>query len=349
MKFSKLFKVGVSILSAVCLVACSGGAGKTESSTESKMETTMESKMESKAESKEETTKETTMAESKAEKTGDKKKVVVTTSFLADMVDQIAGDTVDVDMIIPAGEDPHLYIAKPEDFKKLEGADLVLYHGLHFEGKMVDVLERLGTSVSENFPKDKIGVMDEDGKEIVDPHFWFDIDLYKMASENAGMALAKLNPENTDKYKENVAKYLDELTKLDEYNKENLAKIPESGRYLITPHDAFNYFSRRYNITVKAPQGVSTESEVANADIQETIDFIVEHKIKAVFAESTTDPARMEKLREGCLAKGFDVKIVSGEGNELFSDSLAPKGSAGDTYIDMYKHNIDLIVKNLSE
>ena len=343
MKFSKFFKVGVSVLSALCLVACSGATGKTESSVESKVETTMESKMESKAESKEETTKESV----KAENTGDKKKVVVTTSFLADMVDQIAGDTVDVEMIIPAGEDPHLYIAKPEDFKKLEGADLVLYHGLHFEGKMVDVLERLGTSVSENFPKDKIGVMDEDGKEIVDPHFWFDIDLYKMASENAEVALSKLNPENADKYKENVTKYLDELTKLDEYNKENLAKIPESGRYLITPHDAFNYFSRRYNIEVVAPQGVSTDSEVANKDIDKTVDFIVEHKVKAIFAESTTDPARMEKLKEACKAKGFDVKVVSGEGNELFSDSLAPEGQSGDTYIDMYKHNVKLITENL--
>ena len=92
---------------------------------------------------------------------------------------------------------------------------------------------------------------------------------------------------------------------------------------------------------------MSTESEVANQDIQETIDFIVEHKIKAIFAESTTDPARMEKLKEGAAAKGADVKIVSGEGNELFSDSLAPKGQDGDTYIDMYKHNVKLIAENL--
>uniref|UniRef100_UPI0023F00883 metal ABC transporter solute-binding protein, Zn/Mn family n=1 Tax=Johnsonella ignava TaxID=43995 RepID=UPI0023F00883 len=132
--------------------------------------------------------------------------------------------------------------------------------------------------------------------------------------------------------------------------KENIEKIPADRRYLITPHDAFNYFSRAYSVTVKAPQGVSTESEVSNQDIQETIDFIVEHKIKAVFAESTTDPARMEKLREGAAAKGQDVKIVGKEGEQdeqLFSDSLAPKGQPGDTYIDMYKHNVDLIVKYL--
>ena len=121
----------------------------------------------------------------------------------------------------------------------------------------------------------------------------------------------------------------------------------EISRYLITPHDAFNYFSRAYNIKVVAPQGVSTDSEVANKDIESTANFIVEHKVPAIFAESTTDPARMEKLKEMCKAKGFDVKVVSGDGNELFSDSLAPSGQDGDNYIDMYKHNVDLIVDNL--
>lgn len=276
------------------------------------------------------------------------KNIVVTTSFLYDIVEKIAGDTVNVELIIPAGEDPHLYIAKPEDLKKLQSADLVLYHGLHFEGKMVEVLDKLGISVSKQFPKDKIGSMEEDGQVIIDPHFWFDISLYKMAVEETKKALSNLNPKDTDLYEKNTEKYLSELTQLDNYIIENIQKIPEGQRYLITPHDAFNYFSKSYGITVKAPQGVSTSSEVSNADIQETIDFIVEHKIKAVFAESTTDPARMEKLREGVVAKGFDVKIVKGHGNELFSDSLAPKGQEGDNYIDMYKHNVDLIVSNLS-
>ena len=276
------------------------------------------------------------------------KNIVVTTSYLYDIVEKIAGDTVNVELIIPAGEDPHLYIAKPEDLKKLQSADLVLYHGLHFEGKMVEVLDKLGISVSKQFPKDKIGSMEEDGQVIIDPHFWFDISLYKMAVEETKKALSNLNPKDADLSEKNTEKYLSELTQLDNYIIENIQKIPEGQRYLITPHDAFNYFSKSYGITVKAPQGVSTSSEVSNSDIQETIDFIVEHKIKAVFAESTTDPARMEKLREGVVAKGFDVKIVKGHGNELFSDSLAPKGQEGDNYIDMYKHNVDLIVSNLS-
>lgn len=115
----------------------------------------------------------------------------------------------------------------------------------------------------------------------------------------------------------------------------------------MTPHDAFQYLSKELDIEVFAPQGVSTETEVSNQDIQETVDKIIEHQIKAIFAESTTDPARMEKIRENVNAKGFDVQVVSGEGKELFSDSLAAKGQVGDQYIEMYRHNVDLIVEYL--
>lgn len=280
-------------------------------------------------------------------KDGGKKIVTVTTSFLYDMVKNIAGDSVKVQMIIPAGEDPHLFLAKPEDLKKIKEADLVLYHGLHFEGKMIEVLEEHGKEVSKHFPEDKIGEFEEGGETIMDPHFWFDLDLYKMAVEEASVQLQELNPDHKDEYAKNTEEYLKKLDELDKYNKEQLSQIPKENRYLITPHDAFNYFSRRYDIPVMAPQGVSTDSEVAVSDMSKTVDFIVEHQVKAIFAESTTDPKRMESLQEAVKAKGFEVKVVHGEGKELFSDSLAPEGEPGDTFIDMYKHNVDLIVENL--
>ena len=281
-------------------------------------------------------------------KKSDKLNVVVTTSFLEDMVNVLVGDKVDTQLIIPAGEDPHTYEAKPEDNTKLQNADLVLYHGLHFEGKMVELLESIGAvSVSQNFDESKVGRMEENGETIIDPHFWFDIDLYKQATQEAAKALEDKLPDLKDEIEENLQAYLKKLDELDAYNREQLNMIPADRRILITPHDAFNYFSRRYDITVKAPQGVSTDAELSNSDMAETAAYIVEHQIKAIFAETTTDPARMEKLKESCKAKGFDVTVVAGEGKELFSDSLAPKGQAGDTYIDMYRHNVDLIVSNL--
>lgn len=277
----------------------------------------------------------------------EKKVVTVTTSFLYDMVYNLVGDKVDRELIIPAGEDPHLYTAKPQDLEKIKKADLLLYHGLHFEGKMVDVLEKRGSAVARSFKKEDVGEMEQDGEVVVDPHFWFNINLYKEATRNAAEDLEKLLPEEKENIEKNLKDYLAKLDDLDKENKEKINSIPESSRYLITPHDAFNYFSRAYNIPVKAPQGVSTDSEVANKDIEDTVNFIVKNKIKAIFAESTTDPMRMEKLKEVVNAKGFDVEVVSGQGKELFSDSLAPEGQAGDSYIDMYKHNVDLIVENL--
>ena len=260
---------------------------------------------------------------------------------------QLAGDYVNIELIIPAGEDPHLYVAQPADLEKIKKADLLLYHGLHFEGKMAEVLEKKGIAVTKNFADANINYMEEDGKKIVDPHFWFDVALYKQATEEAAAQLIKLLPTHEKEIQENLKKYLADLDALDAEITQKIAQIPEGQRNLVTPHDAFNYFSHRYHVNVIAPQGVSTDSEVANADIEKTANYIVEHKVKAVFAESTTNPERMKKLQEVCRTKGFDVEIVGGEGNELFSDSLAPEGQKGDTYITMYRSNIDLIVSHL--
>lgn len=276
-----------------------------------------------------------------------KKTVTVTTSFLYDMVDRLAGDYVNRRLIIPAGEDPHLYVAKPRDLEKILDTDLLLYHGLHFEGKMSEVLEKRGYAATENFKSEEVGRMQQDGSEIIDPHFWFDINLYKKATKNISNRLVEFLPEHKREIENNTLNYLKELDDLDRENRKLLSEIPEDRRFLITPHDAFNYFSSYYNIPVLAPQGMSTNSEVANKEIQGTVDFIIEHKIKAIFAESTTDPARMDKLKEAALSKNFDVKVVKGDNNELFSDSLAASGEVGDTYISMYRHNIKLIVDNL--
>ena len=138
-------------------------------------------------------------------KKSDKLNVVVTTSFLEDMVNVLVGDKVDTQLIIPAGEDPHTYEAKPEDNTKLQNADLVLYHGLHFEGKMVELLESIGAvSVSQNFDESKVGRMEENGETIIDPHFWFDIDLYKQATQDAAKALEDKLPDLKDDIEENL-------------------------------------------------------------------------------------------------------------------------------------------------
>lgn len=276
-----------------------------------------------------------------------KKKITVTTSFLRDIVEKLAGDAVIINEIIPAGEDPHLYVAKPNDLLKLKNTDLILYHGLHFEGKLQKALEKNGFAVSSTFDKYKIDELEEDGEKILDPHFWFDIDLYKEAVHNTALALIKTDPQLKELIEKNEAKYQKELDLLAINSKEKIATIPPNSRYLVTPHDAFNYFARYFDIKVISPQGINSESEVSNKDLQDTIDFVIKHRIKSIFVESTTDPARMQKIKEAAANKGYMVNVISGENKELFSDSLAPKGHDGDTYIKMMEHNIDLIVNNL--
>lgn len=277
--------------------------------------------------------------------TEDKPVVTVSTSFLRDMVQQLAGDQVSVETIIPAGEDPHGYIARPQDLEKLQEADLVLYHGLHLEAQMVDALESVGTAVTEDFSEEDLLQVDQDGNTAVDPHFWFDISLYQQAVDKVANELVELTGD--DSITETATTYKAELDEVDEWAQTEIASIPENQRYLITPHDAFNYFSQRYGIEVVAPQGISTQSEASNADISNIASFIVENKVPAIFAESTTDPARMQRIQEAVEAEGQTVEVVSGDGQSLFSDSLALEGQDGDTYIDMFKHNVNLIVSKL--
>ncbi len=275
--------------------------------------------------------------------------VVATTTFIQDMVLRFAGDWVEVKLIVPAGGDPHTYEATPDDRQKFDSADLILYHGLHFEAQMVDIFENkkeICGELAKNFDHDSLIYLDG----IVDPHFWFDINLYRQAVLVVEEELKELLPEHAEEISAHVKNYQAELDELETYVTAKIKEIPKKQRYLITPHDAFSYFARLNDIEVHAPQGVSTETEVGVSDITETVDFIVKHKVKAIFAESTTDPARMEKLQEGVRKQGVEVIVVKDDGENgesLYSDSLGALGQQADTYISMYKHNVDLMNKYL--
>lgn len=274
--------------------------------------------------------------------------ITVTTSFLEDMVNQLHLENIEVQVIIPNGEDPHTYEPKPEDFQKIVNADIIFYHGLHFEGKMIEMLEaKDAVNISSDFSKEELLTMSESGQEIIDPHFWFDIDLYKKAFSYLSNTLKEKLPKQAEHIEIQMVKYIEEIDEVAQYTKQMIEKIPQNSRYLVSPHDAFQYFSRYYKIHAIAPQGVSTDSEVSNKDVLDTVQFIVTNKIKAIFTESTTDPTRMKKIQESVRAKGFEVQVVSGIDGELYSDSLGIKNSGAETYLKMIKHNVDTIVKYL--
>ncbi len=275
-------------------------------------------------------------------------KVTVTTSFLEDIVTRIADDTVDISLIVPAGGDPHLYNASARDLSKILEADLLLYHGLNFEAQMATALKDYGFSVTDNFTKEQLIFVAEDSNEI-DPHYWFNLDLYKQSVITARDHLINTFPEHADLYTRNTAEYISELEALGEWIDEQIALLAVDERILVTPHDAFEYFAQMNNFTVYAPQGISTEAEVSNEAIIQTVEFIIEHQIPAIFLDTTSNPQAMEKLQEGVSQLGGEVIVVGGEDNALYSDSLAASGQANDNYIDMYKHNVSLIVKHLTK
>lgn len=280
--------------------------------------------------------------------TDDRTQIAVTTTFLYDMVSVLEEDVdhFNVELIIPAGEDPHVYQPKASDLRKINESDFILYQGLNFEGRMTDLLET-GIPVADDLDTSSLETMEEEGRSEVDPHFWFNIDLYKESMTNVLDILVEKNPGGEESYQDNLNAYFEELDDLHDYVENRIEEVPRESRILITPHDAFGYLATSYDIDVHAPQGFSTDSEVSNNQIQQTANLIAERNINAIFLESTTNPDRMKRLQEIVASDGGEVEIVSGEDRALFSDSLAPEGSSGDTYISMFKHNIDLIVENL--
>ncbi|XJS09722.1 metal ABC transporter solute-binding protein, Zn/Mn family [Aerococcaceae bacterium WGS1372] len=278
----------------------------------------------------------------------DKPKITVTTTFLSDIVNRIAPNTFEVVSIVPAGGDPHIYTASAGDLMNITEADLVLFHGLHFEAQMAEVLEQTDNakSVTEAFDPEDLIYVSEDSDE-VDPHYWFDIDLYKNSVEQAQKIMIEAFPEYSELIKEHTTAYLDELDELDQWITTEINQLNPKDRILVTPHDAFTYFARRYDFTVYSPQGISTESEVSNDAIIQTVNFIVEHQVPAIFLDTTSNPQAMSKLQEGVNQLGQSVELISGEDAELYSDSLAAQGKDNDNYIDMYRHNVSVIVNNL--
>lgn len=285
--------------------------------------------------------------DSKVEENG-KYNVVTTTTIVGDLVKQIAEDKVNILSLMGPGIDPHLYKASAGDVTKMQKADLVIYSGLHLEGKMADVFEelrggdKLVVSAAGSIDKDKLlDFITVPGT--YDPHVWFDVEMWKEAAGNVVEGLMELDPDNEESYKENYESYIVELDELEDYIVERISEVPEEKRILITAHDAFQYFGRAYDFQVEGLQGISTDSEAGTSDVRKLADFIVEKEIKAIFVESSVPRKNIEALQEAVKAQGFDVEI----GGELYSDSTGDGGTPAETYIGTFKENIDIIVDAL--
>jgi manganese/zinc/iron transport system substrate-binding protein len=268
-------------------------------------------------------------------------KVTTTTAQIADVTRNVAGDAVEVKSLMGPGIDPHLYQASQGDIQKLNQADIIFYNGLHLEGKMGEIFEKMSNEkptvpVASAIPENKL-ISDKQNAKIHDPHVWFDISLWIHTVDIVEEELSKLSPENKDEFAKNAAAYKKKLQEMNQYAKEQVGTIPEESRVLVTAHDAFTYFGNAYGFEVMGLQGLSTDSEYGLRDVQNLVDVL------AVFVESSISEKSINAVVEGSKKRGHEVVI----GGQLYSDAMGEEGTEEGTYLGMFKHNIDTIVSSL--
>lgn len=277
-------------------------------------------------------------------------RVVCTTGMVADMLENLGGQRLTVRALMGPGVDPHLYKATPGDVRLLTSADAVFYSGLHLEGRLAELLEKLdhwkpAYAVTDGLreTRDPRLRMMPGTENVFDPHVWFDVALWADCARYAAEKLMALDPAHADEYRQNAAAYVGQLEALDALCRMRLAQVPKQRRVLITAHDAFGYFGAAYDVEVRGLQGISTTAEADLGGVNAIIDLLATRGIKAVFVESSVPVKNIRALVEGCHARGHQVAI----GGELFSDALGPPGTTEGSYLGMVRHNLNTIVEAL--
>ena len=267
--------------------------------------------------------------------------VVASASMFSDMAANIGGDLIETATIVPIGGDPHIYEPTPGDVRLLLKANLILQNGMTFEGWITELIKNSGSladvvTITEGIEP----IVSAQHQNAVDPHAWMEPINGKIYALNIKNALIKLLPQHADQIDVQYQKYDAELDALDQYIRQNISKIDTSKRILITSHDSFHYYGRRYGMRLESVLGTSTDADVRTSDLMRLNDVIQQHKIPVVFIESTINPKLLVQL-----AKDNKIEV----GGKLYSDSLGDKDSPANTYINMIRQNTDVIVAGLTK
>jgi len=271
--------------------------------------------------------------------------IVTTIGMIADISREIAGDRQEVINLIGEGVDPHNHKPLKSDVDRIQKAGLVLYNGHLLEGQMGSLLQgrkdkgNLTFAVAEGLDNVQL-IGDSDHP---DPHLWMDASIWSKVADNIGAHLSEFDPDNKDHYAARLEEYRKSLTDIHTYAIMALSTIPPDQRILVTAHDAFSYLGRAYGIEVRGIQGISTESEAGNKDINDLVDLLVARKVPAIFVESSVSEKSVLAVIEGAAQEGHIVKV----GGTLFSDAMGPEGTYEGTYIGMMDHNITTIANAL--
>ena len=272
--------------------------------------------------------------------------VVTTTTMITDLVKNIGGDLINVQGLMGSGVDPHLYKASEGDVTKLVNADIIFFNGLHLEGKLVEIFEKMTTktpvALAEELDKTTLIGSDYFASNY-DPHVWFNINYFKKFADKVTQVLSEKDPENASKYADNKKAYLTKLDALQSKINSKIETLPKDKRILVTAHDAFNYFGKNYGFEVVGLQGLSTATEAGVQDVQRLAAFIIEKDVKAIFIESSVPKRTVEALQAAVKSKDHEVTI----GGTLYSDALGNAGTIEGTYIGMFEYNVNTIVNAL--
>ena len=268
--------------------------------------------------------------------------VVASFTVLADIVHQVGGDSVAVRSLVGPNGDPHVYEPTPQDAQALAKADVVIVSGLDLEGWMDRLITASGYKGKIIVASDGIVTrrMEDDGKEITDPHAWNSAANGAVYAANVTKALVAADPAHAAAYQANGTKYEATLKDLDSWARREVATIPAAKRKVITSHDAFGYLGAAYSIEFRAPVGFSTESEASAGDVAKLIDQIKKEHIKAVFIENATDPRLVQQV-----AKASGAQM----GGELYAEALSTEDGPASTYEKMFRYNITTLVAGMKQ
>jgi len=262
---------------------------------------------------------------------------VASFTVLADMVRQVGGDRVHVTSLVGPNGDPHAYEPSPDDARKLKAADVVFVSGLGLEDWMTRLITASGYRGKAVVTTTGIRTrrMEEDGKQITDPHAWNSAANGMIYVQNIVTALAAADPDGAAAYRVNGERYIAELRQLDAYARQQIAAIPQVKRKVLTSHEAFGYFGAAYGIIFLSPVGLSTESEASAQQVAALIRQIKSEKVRAYFLENSNDPRLVQQIARATGAE---------PGGVLYVESLSPPDGPAATYAAMVRSNVDLLV-----
>lgn len=281
--------------------------------------------------------------------------IVTTTTQATDLAITLAdgAENVTIKSLMGPGVDPHLYQPTESDITAMNEADVVIYSGLHLEGQFDAVFEALAEQGVATFtlgqPVKDAGFivggfeLSEELVNVDDPHFWFDPRNWEITTMSLAESLAELDPVNADVYMANAEAYITDLRTLYEWADSGMRAVSGNQRYLVTSHDAFQYFGAAFGWRVFGIQGLSTEDEAGVGDIQGTVDFVIENAIPVLFVESSIPPDTIQAVVEAVADAGGEVRIGV---RELYSDAMGEPGTFGGAYIGMIAENVYTILQS---